>query len=136
MKDFKSPEIILENIVNERKKRELSYMDMSQLLGYTSVHGYSGIEYGLTRLSLINAVKIYQYFGFGFQNINVNNFTTEKLKAARKKVGLTCTEVAKELGFKSKSGYFNIESGIRKPRLDTAIKMAEIFEVEIEDLFF
>lgn len=136
MKDFKSPEIILENIVNERKKRELSYMDMSQLLGYTSVHGYSGIEYGLTRLSLINAVKIYQYFGFGFQDINVNNFTTEKLKAARKKVGLTCTEVAKELGFKSKSGYFNIESGIRKPRLDTGIKMAEIFEVEIEDLFF
>lgn len=136
MKDFKSPEIILENIVDERKKRELSYMDMSHLLGYTSVHGYSGIEYGLTRLSLINAVKIYQYFGFGFQNINVNNFTTEKLKAARKKVGLTCTEVAKELGFKSKSGYFNIESGIRKPRLDTAIKIAEIFEVEIEDLFF
>ena len=136
MKDFKSPEIILENIVNERKKRELSYMDMSHLLGYTSVHGYSGIEYGLTRLSLINAVKIYQYFGFGFQNINVNNFTTEKLKAARNKAGLTCTEVAKELGFKSKSGYFNIESGIRKPRLDTAIKMAEIFEVEIEDLFF
>lgn len=136
MKDFKSTEMILAKIVEERKKRGIPYLDMSKILGYTSVHGYSGIEYGRTQLSLVNAVKLYQLFGFGFHDVDVTRFTVEKLKSARKEAGFTCTEVAEFLGYKGKSGYFNIESGIRKPRLDIAIKIAELFKVDIEELFF
>lgn len=60
----------------------------------------------------------------------------EKLRSARKAKGITITFLSKKLGYKSPSGYANIEYGFVKPSLENAKIIAEILDVEIDDLFF
>ncbi len=59
----------------------------------------------------------------------------EGLRIRRKKKGLTQKELAQELGM-SRSFYGLIETGLREPSMDVAIKMAEYFDTTIEDLFY
>ncbi|MEW8956952.1 helix-turn-helix transcriptional regulator [Clostridium sp.] len=60
----------------------------------------------------------------------------ENLKRIREKHGITQEGMAKFLGYKYKSGYNNIETGKRKLDLETAKKIADIFNIKIDDLFF
>ncbi|PGV55923.1 transcriptional regulator [Bacillus cereus] len=60
----------------------------------------------------------------------------DKLKQLRVSKGISQTFVSKKLGFKYSSGYSNIENGIRKPSLETAKKIADIFNKTIEEIFF
>ncbi|QOR36568.1 helix-turn-helix transcriptional regulator [Clostridium sp. 'deep sea'] len=59
----------------------------------------------------------------------------EGLRIRRKKKGLTQKELAQELGM-SRSFYGLIETGLREPSMDVAIKMARYFDTTIEDLFY
>lgn len=61
---------------------------------------------------------------------------TERLRAARKKKGVTMTFIAKELGYKSVSGYANIEYGITKLSFDNAIKISKTLGMPLNELFF
>ena len=58
------------------------------------------------------------------------------LRETRKSKGLSMTFVANKLGYKSVSGYANIEYGITKPSLENAVKIANIFGMTIDELFF
>lgn len=58
------------------------------------------------------------------------------LRNARKSKGLTMAYMARELGYKSVSGYANIEYGITRPSLENAIKIANILNVTLIELFF
>ena len=58
------------------------------------------------------------------------------LREARKSKGVSMTYMAKKLGYKSVSGYANIEYGITKPSLKNAVKIAEILETSLDELFF
>jgi putative transcriptional regulator len=58
-----------------------------------------------------------------------------KLRNARKATGLTQSEIAEQLGYKSKSAYSMIETGRNKPRLSIALKIAVIVDERVEDLF-
>lgn len=60
----------------------------------------------------------------------------EQLRRARKSKGITQTFMAKKLGYKMASGYANIESGHTKLSLENAIKIAEILEMDLEEIFF
>ncbi|OEH86273.1 hypothetical protein BHU72_11815 [Desulfuribacillus stibiiarsenatis] len=44
--------------------------------------------------------------------------------------------MASFLGYKSKSGYANIETGINKPPLMIAHKIAQLLDQEVQYLFF
>ena len=59
----------------------------------------------------------------------------EWLKSARKRSGMTITEMAGELGI-SRSYYAYIESGKRKKRLDTTfcVKLAKIFCLPVQQI--
>lgn len=56
------------------------------------------------------------------------------LKKIRNKCGLTQTQVAKKLGI-AQVTYCNYELGNREPDISTVIKLADIFEVSIDELF-
>lgn len=60
---------------------------------------------------------------------------TLQLKQLREARGITQTFIAKQLGFESVSSYSMIEKGKRKLDIVKAKQLAEIFGVEIEDLF-
>ncbi|MFC3212686.1 helix-turn-helix domain-containing protein [Planomicrobium okeanokoites] len=60
----------------------------------------------------------------------------ERLKQARKAKGISMTFMAEKLGYKSASGYANIESGHTKLSLEAAKHIAEILDVELDELFF
>ncbi|MCK0471432.1 helix-turn-helix transcriptional regulator [Halalkalibacter sp. APA_J-10(15)] len=60
----------------------------------------------------------------------------EKLRETRKSQGKTQTFMAKKLGYKSVSGYANIEMGRNKPTLKKAKEISEILGVDVNDLFF
>lgn len=59
----------------------------------------------------------------------------DKLAEARKRIKMTQTQVAKELGI-SRSFYGLIEIGKRRPTYGMAKRLADLFLVQIEDLFF
>jgi len=59
----------------------------------------------------------------------------KKLKEARKENGITQEEMAKILGYSSKSGYSMIETGRNSPPLHIAIKIAEILKKDVSYLF-
>lgn len=57
----------------------------------------------------------------------------EKLRVLRTKGGLTYRQLGAELDI-SYAHLANIEAGIRSPSLDLAVKIADFFEVPLEDL--
>ncbi|MFC5775124.1 helix-turn-helix domain-containing protein [Ectobacillus antri] len=63
-------------------------------------------------------------------------YTHEKLRARRKKSGISLTFIAKELGYIGASGYYNIEIGRKKPDVQQARIIAGILNTTIEELFF
>jgi putative transcriptional regulator len=59
-----------------------------------------------------------------------------KLRMARQEKGITQTFIAKKLGYKTASGYNNIEMGRTKPSIEKAKKIADILGKSIDELFF
>jgi putative transcriptional regulator len=60
----------------------------------------------------------------------------QKLKQARKAKGLSQTFMAKKLGYTYPSGYANIETGRNKLSLENAKKIADILQMDVNELFF
>jgi len=58
----------------------------------------------------------------------------EKLRALRKQRGMTLRELAEALGFATHGYVGDLESGRRKPSLDLAVKVADLFEVPLDQL--
>lgn len=57
------------------------------------------------------------------------------LAKTRKKYNLNCTEMAKRLGI-SKTFYWQIEHGERRLYYEMAIRIADIFGMKPDDLFY
>lgn len=58
-----------------------------------------------------------------------------KLKAARTEAGFTQGQMARMLGYRSKSQYCMLERGHRKVTVETALRMAAILRKPVEELF-
>lgn len=54
---------------------------------------------------------------------------------ARKKMGKTHRQIAEEVGL-DRSSYTHIERGTRSPSLDVAARIASVFNMSIEEIFF
>lgn len=59
-----------------------------------------------------------------------------KLKELRLEHGFTHKQMANFLGYKYPSGYSNLETGRNKVSLENARKISEIFNVDIDSIFF
>lgn len=59
----------------------------------------------------------------------------KKLKEFRNKYSLSCQDMADKLGI-SKSFYWQIENKKRRLSYDNAIKIAKIFNVKPDELFY
>lgn len=59
----------------------------------------------------------------------------EKLKKIRVKSGLTCGDMAKKLDI-SKPFYWQIENGKRNLSYKMAVKIASIFKMKPDDIFY
>lgn len=59
----------------------------------------------------------------------------KKLKELRQERGPDPTHMAEKLGYKGKSGYCQLEKGIVKMTLATAKEIADIFGLEIKEIF-
>ena len=57
-----------------------------------------------------------------------------KMRKLRKDRGLTHKFMSEQLGFSFPSGYSNIEAGRNRLSYDQAVKIAEIFEVNVSEL--
>ena len=58
---------------------------------------------------------------------------TEYLKARRRQEGLRLEDMAEKLGYASINGYWRVERGLTKPRVEHLIKLSQIFGVPYED---
>lgn len=58
----------------------------------------------------------------------------EKLRVLRKQRGLTMEELALEMGLTGHGHISNVETGKKKPSLEFVLKVAEIFEVSLDQL--
>ena len=58
----------------------------------------------------------------------------EKLRILRKQRGMTLRQLADALGFSSHGYLGDLESGRRQPSLELALKMADFFDVPLEQL--
>jgi transcriptional regulator with XRE-family HTH domain len=58
----------------------------------------------------------------------------EKLRTLRKRRGMTLRELANQLGFRSHGYMGDLERGRKKPSLELAIKMADLFELSLDQL--
>lgn len=58
----------------------------------------------------------------------------ERLRQLRKQRGVSISFVSASLGFKNPSGYANIEYGLNRLRLDQAKKVADLFNVTVDEL--
>lgn len=56
------------------------------------------------------------------------------LRLARKKAGYTPQEMARKIDM-SISTYYKLEQGVRGPSITTALKIAEVLEVSVEEIF-
>ncbi|NYV63766.1 helix-turn-helix transcriptional regulator [Bacillus sp. Gen3] len=68
--------------------------------------------------------------------IKIKKVDLEKIKALRKKAGLSLEEMARLLGYESQNGYYYLEIGRGKFPAETLAKVADILEVSINELFF
>lgn len=58
----------------------------------------------------------------------------KRIKELRKERGLSLAKISKELGFKTQQGYFYIEKGKTKLKVDHLLKLARILDISIDDL--
>lgn len=68
--------------------------------------------------------------------MNLMNYNINRLKRIRIEKGISQTYMARRLGYKTPSGYANIESGKIKLTLETALMISEIIEVDFHVFFF
>lgn len=59
-----------------------------------------------------------------------------KIKQLRKKLELSLEDMAKLLGYESVNGYYYLEIGRGKFSAETLARVADIFKVPINELFF
>lgn len=59
-----------------------------------------------------------------------------KIKKLRKSSNLSLEDMAQKLGYDSPNGYYYLEIGRSKFSAETLAKVADIYHVSIEDLFF
>jgi transcriptional regulator with XRE-family HTH domain len=57
----------------------------------------------------------------------------EKLRVLRQRRGMSLQDLAEVLGF-SKAHAHRLEQGLRKPHADLLLRIAEYFEVSLDDL--
>lgn len=57
----------------------------------------------------------------------------ELLREIRKRQGVTQGQMAEYLGYKSKSAYFNLETGLVKISIDTANKIAARLDMTVDE---
>ncbi|MFD0897349.1 helix-turn-helix transcriptional regulator [Loigolactobacillus binensis] len=65
--------------------------------------------------------------------MNLGKTVAQRMREIRIEKGLSQTYVAEKLGFKSSQRYANIEYGHAKLSLEIALRVADIFEVDIND---
>lgn len=58
----------------------------------------------------------------------------KRLRQLRLEKGLSMSDLAKKLGYKTSSGYSNIEYGINRLRFDQALILANEFGVDVSQL--
>lgn len=136
MLDYTDHTALLKMIKKHREDSNITITSMSQKLGFKRPSGYANIEYGKRNLSFINGVKILQILGIRFEDVSIDNFTLGKLERYRKERGITKAFISKKLGFKSVSGYAFIEYEQRNLSFNHAVLIAQILNVEMEELFF
>ena len=58
----------------------------------------------------------------------------EKLKRLRTEKGYSISDLSQMLTYKTPTGYWLIETGVRKVSIDTLYRLAEIYNVPMEEL--
>lgn len=66
----------------------------------------------------------------------VKKVDLQKIKELRKKANLSLDDMSKLLGYESANGYYYLEIGRGKFPAETLAKVANIFNVKIDTLFF
>ncbi len=60
----------------------------------------------------------------------------QKIREIRKEKGISQTFMAKKLGYKTSGGYANMENGKCRVTVEKAALIAELFSMDVKDIFF
>lgn len=131
---------IADRVKQLRMAKKMTTLEFARILGinerqvYKHESGTFWISAG--RLLLISkALNVpITYFYHGFSNRYITKVLTNslgsKLKSARLMRGLSVKEAGRKLGISSQQVY-NYENDIFKPALNTAIKMTQLYDIDI-----
>lgn len=97
-------------------------------------------ESGMVEPNIETIVRIAEYFGVTLDELVLKDLRpsapiyVSNLRYLRKKHNITQTELAKVLGFKGKSSVCAIETGTVEISVDNLIKLADYFNVTLDEL--
>lgn len=97
-------------------------------------------ESGMVEPNVETIVRMAEYFGVTLDELVLKDLRpsapiyVSNLRYLRKKHNITQTELAKVLGFKGKSSVCAIETGTVEISVDNLIKLADYFNVTLDEL--
>lgn len=97
-------------------------------------------ESGMVEPNIETIVRMAEYFGVTLDELVLKDLRpsapiyVSNLRYLRKKHNITQTELAKVLGFKGKSSVCAIETGTVEISVDNLIKLADYFNVTLDEL--
>lgn len=130
---------LAQNLKCMREEKGLTQRDMAQELGISA--SLIGMwEQERRKIDVEMVVRLARYFSVTLDDLILNDLKppiphyVSNIKFLRKKHNMTQEDMAKLLGFKGKQGYNAIENGKVKPNIENLEKVADYFNVTLDEL--
>lgn len=130
---------LAQNLKYLREQKKLSQEEFAKEFGL-SPSAIGMWERGSRKPDIEAVISLAEYFGVTLDELVLKNLRppepiyVSNLRYLRKKHGITQTELAKVLGFKGKSSVCAIETGTVEISVDNLIKLADYFNVTLDQL--
>lgn len=130
---------LADNIKFLRKEKGYQQDEVAKLLG-VSAGTLSKYESGFIEPNLSCLLKLAKLYAVSLDDLILKEMTPQKplyiknLIWLRKSKGMTQDEIAKKFGFKGKSSWSLIEYGEISISVENLIRLADFYEVSLDDL--
>lgn len=131
---------LAQNLKYLREQKRLSQQSLADEIGKVEQKAVSAWERGYRKPDIEMIIHLAQYFGVTLDELVLKDLRpsapvyVSNLRYLRKKHNITQTELVKVLGFKGKQSICAIETGAADISVDNLIKLADYFNVTLDQL--